>query len=164
MIDAKMADRGHEHRNVKLGTGGIREIEFLVQTIQVLAGRAAPGLLDRSTLGSLKAFAIKKLLPAKDHDALSAAYLFLRDVEHKLQMVHDLQTHSLPDEAQELERCAIRSGYEVTDRATSVNRFQADLRSHTKIVHDLFRSFFYDSQASPLLKATLKVMQTGRSV
>ena len=164
MIDAKMADRGHEHRNVKLGTGGIREIEFLVQTIQVLAGRAAPGLLDRNTLGSLKAFAIKKLLPVKDHDALSAAYLFLRDVEHKLQMVHDLQTHSLPDEAQELERCAIRSGYEVTDRATSVNRFQADLRSHTKIVHDLFRSFFYDSQASPLLKATLKVMQTGRSV
>ena len=163
LIDAKMADRGHEHRNVKLGTGGIREIEFLVQTIQVLAGRAAPGLLDRSTLGSLKAFAIKKLLPAKDHDALSAAYLFLRDVEHKLQMVHDLQTHSLPDEAQELERCAIRSGYEVTDRATSVNRFQADLRSHTKIVHDLFRSFFYDSQASPLLKATLKAMQTGRS-
>jgi glutamate-ammonia-ligase adenylyltransferase len=163
MIDAKMADRGHEHRNVKLGTGGIREIEFLVQTIQVLAGRTAPGLLDRSTLGSLKAFAIKKLLSAKDHDALSAAYLFLRDVEHKLQMVHDLQTHSLPDEAQELERCAIRSGYEVTDRATSVNRFQADMRSHTKIVHDLFRSFFYDSQASPLLKATLKAMQTRRS-
>ena len=120
--------------------------------------------LDRSTLGSLKAFSIKKLLPAKDHDALSAAYLFLRDVEHKLQMVHDFQTPSLPDAAQELERCAIRSGYEVTDRATSVNRFQADLRSHTKIVHDLFRSFFYDSQTSPLLKATLKVMQTGRSV
>lgn len=163
MIDAKMADRGHEHRNVKLGTGGIREIEFMVQTIQVLAGGAAPGLLDRSTLGSLKAFAIKKLLSAKEHDALSTAYLFLRDVEHKLQMVHDLQTHSLPDEAQELERCAIRSGYEVTDRATSVNRFQADLRSHTKIVHDLFRSFYYDSQASPLLKATLKAMQSGRS-
>jgi glutamate-ammonia-ligase adenylyltransferase len=162
MIDDKMADRGHEHRNVKLGTGGIREIEFLVQTIQVLAGKAAPALLDRSTLGSLRAFAAKKLLSTKEHDALSAAYLFLRDVEHKLQMVHDLQTHSLPDEAQELERCAVRSGYEVTDRATSVSRFQADLRSHTKIVHDLFRSFFYDPQASPLLKATLKAMRASR--
>jgi glutamate-ammonia-ligase adenylyltransferase len=162
MIDAKMADRGHERRNVKLGTGGIREIEFLVQTIQVLAGKAAPGLLDRNTLGSLQAFAAKRLLSPKERDALSAAYLFLRDIEHKLQMVHDLQTHSLPDEAQELERCAIRSGYEEIDRAASVNRFLADFRSHTKIVHDLFRSFFYDSQASPLLKATLKAMRTPR--
>src|SRR3990167_111416 len=51
MIDAKMADRGHERRNVKLGIGGIREIEFLVQTVQVIAGRRVTGLLDRSTLG-----------------------------------------------------------------------------------------------------------------
>ena len=121
MIDAKMADRGHEQRNVKLGTGGIREIEFLVQTIQVLAGKAVPALLDRSTLGSLKAFAAKKLLSAKERDALSAAYLFLRDVEHKLQMVHDLQTHSLPDQAEELAHCAIRMGYDTKDRARGVS-------------------------------------------
>ncbi len=162
MIDAKMADRGQEHRNVKLGTGGIREIEFLVQTIQVLAGRKVPALLHRSTLGSLKAFAQKKLLSTKDRDALSVAYLFLRDVEHKLQMVHDLQTHSLPDEAQELERCAIRSGYQGADRAVIASTFQADFRSHTKVVHDLFRSFFYEADASPLLKATLKTMAVRR--
>jgi glutamate-ammonia-ligase adenylyltransferase len=162
LIDAKMAHRGHERRNVKLGTGGIREIEFLVQTIQVLAGKAAPELLNRSTLGSLRAFAAKKLLTRKECDALSAAYVFLRDIEHKLQMVHDLQTHSLPDETQELERCAIRSGYEEADRAGSVDRFLTDLRSHTKVVHDLFRSFFYDSHASPLLKAALKAMRTPR--
>jgi glutamate-ammonia-ligase adenylyltransferase len=77
-------------------------------------------------------------------------------------MVHDLQTHSLPDETQELERCAIRSGYEEADRAGSVDRFLTDLRSHTKVVHDLFRSFFYDSHASPLLKAALKAMRTPR--
>ena len=59
LIDAKMADRGHEHRNVKLGTGGIREIEFLAQTIQVLAGKQHPALLHRSTLDSLKAFTRK---------------------------------------------------------------------------------------------------------
>ena len=162
MIDAKMADRGHEHRNVKLGTGGIREIEFLVQTIQVLVGKKAPGLLHRSTLGSLKAFAAKKLLSPKERDALSAAYLFLRDVEHKLQMVHELQTHSLPDEAQELERCAIRSGYQWADRATAVTRFQSDYRSHTKFVHEFFRSFFYDSKFSPLLKRVLQTVRAHR--
>ncbi|HEY6903562.1 MAG TPA: hypothetical protein VI216_04595, partial [Candidatus Acidoferrales bacterium] len=104
MIDAKMADRGHEFRNVKLGIGGIREIEFLVQTIQVLGGKTLPVLLDRSTLGSLKRFAARKLLSMNERDALTAAYLFLRDVEHKLQMVHDLQTHALPQEAEELAR------------------------------------------------------------
>ena len=159
MIDAKMAGRGHEHRNVKLGTGGIREIEFLLQTIQVLAGKESPALVNRSTLGSLKAFAAQKILSAKQEGALRDAYLFLRDVEHKLQMVHDLQTHSLPDEALELERCAIRSGYAISDRPSAVNRFQADLRAHTKFVNDLFRSFFYDSQASPLVKVALKAMR-----
>ena len=159
MIDAKMAGRGHEHRNVKLGTGGIREIEFLLQTIQVLAGKESPALVNRSTLGSLKAFAREKILSAKQEGALRDAYLFLRDVEHKLQMVHDLQTHSLPDETLELERCAIRSGYATPDRPSAVHRFQADLRVHTKFVNDLFRSFFYDSQASPLVKVALKAMR-----
>ena len=159
MIDAKIAGRGHEHRNVKLGTGGIREIEFLLQTIQVLAGKESPALVNRSTLGSLKAFAAQKILSAKQEGALRDAYLFLRDVEHKLQMVHDLQTHSLPDEALELERCAIRSGYAISDRPSAVNRFQADLRAHTKFVNDLFRSFFYDPLASPLVKVALKAMK-----
>ena len=163
MIDAKMAGRGHEHRNVKLGTGGIREIEFLLQTIQVLAGKESPALVNRSTLGSLKAFAAEKILSAKQEGALRDAYLFLRDVEHKLQMVHDLQTHSLPDEALELERCAIRSGYAITDRPTAVNRFQADLRAHTKFVNDLFRSFFYDPLASPLVKVALKATKCRAS-
>jgi glutamate-ammonia-ligase adenylyltransferase len=156
MIDAKMADRGHEHRNVKLGTGGIREIEFLVQAIQVLAGKKAPALLDRSTLGSLKALTARKLLSAKECDALSAAYLFLRDVEHKLQMVHDLQTHSLPDQAEELARCAIRMGYGAEDRARGVTQFLADHQTHTELVNRTFRAFFHRRKTSPLVKKVLR--------
>ena len=162
MIDAKMADRGHEQRNVKLGTGGIREIEFLVQTIQVLAGKAVPALLDRSTLGSLKAFAAKKLLSAKERDALSAAYLFLRDVEHKLQMVHDLQTHSLPDQAEELAHCAIRMGYNTEDRARGVSEFLADHQYHTEFVNRTFRVFFHERKTSPLLKKVLQSINARR--
>lgn len=156
MIDGKMADRGHERRNVKLGTGGIREIEFLVQTIQVLAGRKAPGLLDRSTLGSLKRFAAKNIISAADRDALTAAYLFLRDAEHKLQMVHELQTHSLPDEQEELERCAIRGGYEGGDRTAAVKKFLADHAMHTSVVHTAFRSFFYETKGSAWFKAAMR--------
>ena len=152
MIDAKMADRGHEFRNVKLGTGGIREIEFLVQTIQVLAGKKAPSVLHRGTLGSLKVFADKRLITPKERDSLSAAYLFLRDVEHKLQMVHELQTHALPDEALELGRCAIRMGYEREGRAGGVRQFLSDLQAHTQLVNRTFRGFFHERKASPLLK------------
>ncbi len=97
-IDAKMAERGHEQRNVKLGVGGIREIEFLVQTIQVLAGRRLPGILGRGTIGSLARLQKAGILSGKQQAALTRAYRFLRDVEHKLQMVHDLQTHALPDQ------------------------------------------------------------------
>jgi [glutamine synthetase] adenylyltransferase / [glutamine synthetase]-adenylyl-L-tyrosine phosphorylase len=162
MIDAKMADRGHERRNVKLGTGGIREIEFLVQTIQVLAGKKVPALLDRSTLGSLKRFAARKLISLNERDSLTAAYVFLRDVEHKLQMRHDLQTHALPDVDEELERCAIRAGYEGNDRAAIVKKFQADHATHTAFVHNLFRSLFYEPKTSALLKATLRSINARR--
>jgi len=162
MIDAKMADRGHEQRNVKLGTGGIREIEFLVQTIQVLAGKGMPALLDRSTLGSLNRFASRRLISVKERDALTAAYLFLRDVEHKLQMVHDLQTHALPDFGEELERCAIRAGYDGHDRSAAVKKFQADHSSHTAVVHDIFRSFFEHPGNSAVFRATGRAMKAGR--
>ena len=158
MIDAKMTDRGHAQRNVKLGTGGIREIEFLVQTVQVLAGRKVPALLDRTTLGSLNLLAQKKLLSIEDRNALTAAYLFLRDVEHKLQMVHDLQTHSLPAKQEELEQCAIRMGYGTEDRNKAAELFHADHQRHTEMVHRTFRSFFVEPTTSPVFKATLKAI------
>ncbi|WP_232068746.1 hypothetical protein [Nitrospira sp. KM1] len=162
MIDAKMAGRGHERRNVKLGVGGIREIEFLVQTIQTLAGRAVPALMDRSTLGGLKRFAAAKLISPQERDALIAAYIFLRDVEHKLQMVLDLQTHALPDELDELERCAIRMGYGESGRSTARRRFAADHDAHTAVVHEFFKSLFYEPGSSSLLKATLRAIKGGR--
>jgi len=159
MIDAKMTDRGHAQRNVKLGIGGIREIEFFVQTIQVLAGRKVPALLDRSTLGSLNRLAKKKLLSTEDRDALTAAYLFLRDVEHKLQMVDDLQTHALPERSEELERCAVRMGYGVEDRKKAAKLFQVDHQRHTEMVHRIFRSFFIEPMTSPVFKAMLRAIE-----
>ena len=161
-IDAKMADRGHEHRNVKLGVGGIREIEFLVQTIQVLAGRRVPGILDRGTLGSLGRLQRAGILSAKQQADLTHAYQFLRDVEHKLQMVHELQTHALPDEQDELERCAIRMGYNGASRPAALKQFQFDHAAHTTVVHDIFRSFFESPKTSTVLKATLRAMKARR--
>lgn len=157
-IDAKMAERGHEQRNVKLGVGGIREIEFLVQTIQVLAGRRLPRILGRGTLGSLVRLQKAGILSGEQQADLTSAYQFLRDVEHKLQMVHDLQTHALPDQQKELERCAIRMGYDRADRPIALKQFQADLAAHTTLVHDIFRSFFETPKSSAMLKKIFQLM------
>jgi len=161
-IDAKMADRGHERRNVKLGVGGIREIEFLVQTVQVLAGRRLPGLLDRSTLGSLVRLQRAGIFSTKQQAQLTGAYNFLRNLEHKLQMVHELQTHALPAQDEELERCAIRMGYNGGDRSAVLRQFQADYAKYTMVVHDTFRSFFENPKASSVFKAILRKANAPR--
>ncbi len=162
MIDGKMAGRGHERRNVKLGTGGIREIEFFAQTLQVLAGKQLPAVVDRSTIGALERFSRWKLISDHEKDDLTAAYVFLRDVEHKLQMVHDLQTHSLPAEEQELERCAIRMGYGTDDRTKAGERFLVDHQRYTTVVHQAFQSLFAEPKTSPALGAALKVIKARR--
>jgi glutamate-ammonia-ligase adenylyltransferase len=157
-IDAKMAERGQEQRNVKLGGGGIREIEFFVQTIQALAGRRLPGILDRGTIGSLARLHNAGILSAKQQSGLTRAYQFLRDVEHKLQMVHDMQTHALPDRQDKLERCAIRMGYIGASRSVALNQFQTDHAAHRAIVHDIFQSFFDTPKTSKLFKAVLRAV------
>jgi glutamate-ammonia-ligase adenylyltransferase len=152
MIDDRMASRGHERRNVKLGTGGIREVEFLVQAVQVLCGGKLQGIRDRSTLGALARLGDHGLLSGRETAALTEAYLFLRDVEHKLQLVHDLQTHALPDSAEELTRCAVRLGYSARNRHEALRRFRKDYARHTAVVHRLFHGFFDAPQRSRLLK------------
>ena len=154
-IDEKIAGRGHERRNVKLGIGGIREIEFLTQTLQVILGGELPGIVMRNTLAALDRLHRHRLLSEGDLRRLSEAYRFLRDVEHKLQMVHELQTHSLPHDEEQLAQCAIRMGYDATNRELSVARFRADHARHTDDVNRTFRSFFDDPERSVLLKAAL---------
>jgi glutamate-ammonia-ligase adenylyltransferase len=73
-------------------------------------------------------------------------------------MVHDLQTHSLPTETDELERCAIRMGYGAEDRTKAVESFQADHQRHTEMVHRTFQAFFVEPKTSPLFKATLRTI------
>ncbi len=158
-IDAKMAELRHEQRNVKLGDGGIREVEFVVQTIQVLAGRRLPGILDRGTIGSLARLHKAGILSAKQQSGLTRAYQFLRDVEHKLQMVHDMQTHALPDRQDKLERCAIRMGYTGASRSDALKQFQADHTAHRTVVHDIFRSFFDRPNTSEILRKTFQLIR-----
>ncbi|HEV1999952.1 MAG TPA: bifunctional [glutamine synthetase] adenylyltransferase/[glutamine synthetase]-adenylyl-L-tyrosine phosphorylase [Xanthobacteraceae bacterium] len=105
------AFRGHgevavEGHNIKLGRGGIREIEFFAQTQQLIAGGRAPRLRGRETLPMLAELAKEKWIDKRARDELTGAYVFLRRVEHRLQMVGDEQTHTLPQDPVALDRFA----------------------------------------------------------
>ena len=110
------AYRGHgeiavEGHNIKLGRGGIREIEFFAQTQQLIAGGRNPHLRDRDTLTTLDKLAEDRWIDQPARDDMKSAYSFLRTVEHRLQMVNDEQTQTLPAEREELERFALFMGY-----------------------------------------------------
>jgi glutamate-ammonia-ligase adenylyltransferase len=162
LIDERMASRGQQRRNVKLGTGGIREIEFLIQAVQILCGGHLPGIRDRNTLGALARFSRYGLLSRRECAGLTEAYGFLRDVEHKLQMVHDLQTHALPESRDELAGCAVRLGYGGMDRREALGRFKRDYERHTTLVHRLFDGFFGTPERSRLLAAVMAEKRRDR--
>ena len=98
-------------QNVKLGRGGIREIEFFVQTQQLIAGGRQPDLRVRPTLGALRALEARGWVKAQVRSDLEEAYTFLRRLEHRLQMLNDEQTHDMPGDQAGLELIARFSGY-----------------------------------------------------
>jgi len=96
--EVKRQERLHPDRsnNVKLGRGGIREIEFLAQVFQLIRGGRDPALRERSTRQTLRLIAERELMPAATVERLLDAYAFLRNLEHRLQYLDDAQTHTLP--------------------------------------------------------------------
>ncbi|HZF40348.1 MAG TPA: putative nucleotidyltransferase substrate binding domain-containing protein, partial [Blastocatellia bacterium] len=134
-------------RNVKLGAGGIREIELVAQALQVCHGARAPQIRERNTMKALEALRDQSLISAEECETLSQAYVFLRDVENKLQMVNDAQTHSLPIEGQELIACARRLGYSDNELGAA-EQFLSDYQRHTSQVNRIFEEIFSASEPS----------------
>src|SRR5204863_1915483 len=85
--------RGKEQTEVKRGRGGIRDVEFAIQLLQIVHGRRDPSLRSPNTIAALAALSAEGYVAASDAEALTDAYRFLRRLEHRLQMVRDLQTH-----------------------------------------------------------------------
>ncbi len=133
---SKLAVAGH---NLKLGRGGIREIEFFVQTQQLVTGGRHPELRTRRTLTALDRLAEGGWIEPKVRDDLAAAYRFLRRLEHRLQMVADEQTHTLPDDAGTLARFARFAGFEDTDALSKA------LLAHMRSVQGHYANLFEDA-------------------
>jgi glutamate-ammonia-ligase adenylyltransferase len=149
-IDRTLRGRDAEGsaRNVKLGRGGIREIEFIVQAVQLLYGGDDSWLRERNSLKALFRLTERGYLAPDLGRRLSHALVHLRTVEHRLQIVHEFQTHTLPDDARELGRLARRVGIEAPARVAA-RRFAAEHRAITRDVHAAFREFFGERPAAP---------------
>ncbi len=131
-----------EGHNVKVGRGGIREIEFFAQTQQLIAGGRHPELRVRPTLDALNILASSNWITYAARDELTAAYLFLRRVEHRLQMVADEQTHTLPDSAEAVAAFAHFLGY------ASRETFATDLLAHLNCVQGHYSKLFESDPAA----------------
>ena len=131
-----IAVAGH---NIKLGRGGIREVEFFAQTQQLIFGGREPDLRASETCPALHALAASGRIDQGAADELESCYRFLRDIEHRLQMVNDQQTQTLPDQGEELGAFARFAGYD--DLAS----FEAALLHHLRLVESHYEALFEDA-------------------
>jgi [glutamine synthetase] adenylyltransferase / [glutamine synthetase]-adenylyl-L-tyrosine phosphorylase len=153
------AYRGHgeiavEGHNVKLGRGGIREIEFFAQTQQLIAGGRHPPLRAHETVATLAALAAGGWIDDAARDALTAAYDFLRRVEHRLQMIADEQTHTLPADREALGAFARFLGFRGRDD------FAKALLAHLRAVETHYVKLF---ETAPALLARQQNLSFGES-
>jgi len=138
-IDRSLVRSEEAERNLKLGRGGIREIEFFIQALQVIHAGKNPRLREKNSLRALDMLHAEGLIDADVHQALRQAYIFLRNAEHRVQMVQEGQTHSLPKRPDELRALARRCGFAETAD------FLAELDRHRQAVARLFHGLFHSS-------------------
>ncbi len=131
---------GHD---MKLGQGGIREIEFFAQTQQIIVGGKDRSLRARDTVGALRALAARGLVPQPATDTLVSAYRAHRALEHRIQMLDDAQTHIIPEDPAKRRQLAVLCGYE------TLSAFEADVEARLALVHRITEGFFNDGEPAP---------------
>jgi [glutamine synthetase] adenylyltransferase / [glutamine synthetase]-adenylyl-L-tyrosine phosphorylase len=136
-------ERRERADDIKLGPGGIREIEFVAQALQLIRGGRDPALTARPTLQVLALLGERRLLPPEAVRELAAAYDFLRNLEHRLQYLDDAQTHLLPTDEEDRRRIALMMNF------PAWSEFAAALQGHRDAVTRHFRGVFEESAQEP---------------
>ena len=140
MIAREVQRRGTA-RNIKTGSGGIREVEFVAQAFQLIRGGRDPQLRSRQLLGTLDALEAQQLLPAHAVAELRSAYRFLRRTENAVQMLADEQSHTVPEDPHARARVALGAGY------ADAEAFEGELERTREQVHSQFQQVFAAPQA-----------------
>ncbi|MCB5187182.1 bifunctional [glutamate--ammonia ligase]-adenylyl-L-tyrosine phosphorylase/[glutamate--ammonia-ligase] adenylyltransferase [Methylobacillus caricis] len=148
-------NRRDMHDNIKLGRGGIREVEFIAQVFQLIRGGRDPSLQVRPTLSVLNLLQEKTLLPKNTVSELSAAYIFLRNLEHRLQYMEDTQTQDIPHADEGRARIALGMGF------SGWGEFVSALEQHRAKVQHHFDEVFTDPQEVNSGEAPQEMNVTG---
>jgi [glutamine synthetase] adenylyltransferase / [glutamine synthetase]-adenylyl-L-tyrosine phosphorylase len=147
--EGEMNRRGLAEREVKRGRGGIRDIEFAVQLLQLVHGRHDPSVRSPTTLDALAQLAAGGYIEQNDARQLDDAYRFLRTVEHRLQLQDEQQTHTLPSDIAARTRLARVLGYRDRGDETALDLFEADYRGYQNRVRSIYERLFF----APILDA-----------
>lgn len=151
-IERRTHSVGAQGRNVKTGTGGIRDIEFVIQFLQLLNGATLPEIRTGNTLEAIPLLEQAGCLTNQERTLLEENYQVLRKLEHRLQIMFDLQTHMLPQEPHERAKLAVRMGYISTPNCSALKAFEADYQQRTelnrKILDHLLHDAFDDNTAA----------------
>ncbi|MGZ4127842.1 MAG: bifunctional [glutamine synthetase] adenylyltransferase/[glutamine synthetase]-adenylyl-L-tyrosine phosphorylase, partial [Actinomycetota bacterium] len=138
-----IAARGLQRREVKRGPGGLRDIEFAVQLLQLVHGRRDDGLRSANTLEGLQALAHRAYVGDQDAIELTEAYRFLRMVEHRLQLAQERQTHTVPEEDRARRRLGRAMGFTDTAERTALEAFDVAWRDTMHVVRRIHEKLFY---------------------
>lgn len=147
--EERVSSAGLAEREVKLGKGGIRDVEFAVQLLQLVHGRADPGIRAASTLTALEQLSTAGYVSIRDGEVLANTYRKLRSVEHMLQLEDEAQIHSLPNSAEQLDRLARLLHYRGDAQASATEHFLTDFKENLATVRSVHERLFY----RPLLEA-----------
>ena len=144
-IEQRTRDEGAAGRDVKTGHGGIRDIEFVIQFLQLLNGGALPAVRTGNTLEAIARLEKEGCLSNLERTILEENYSFLRKVEHRLQILFDLQTHLLPEQQDELRKLALRMGYADTPQRTALEAFTADYQNTADLNRRILDHLLHDA-------------------
>jgi glutamate-ammonia-ligase adenylyltransferase len=144
-IEQRTIREGADARDVKTGHGGIRDIEFVIQFLQLLNGCDLPELRTGNTLEAIARLEQVGCLTHQERTLLEENYSFLRKIEHRLQIMFDLQTHLMPEAPAELRKLAIRMGYAGDGEGTALAAFDADYRQKTDLNRKILDHLLHDA-------------------
>ncbi|MFQ5901413.1 MAG: bifunctional [glutamate--ammonia ligase]-adenylyl-L-tyrosine phosphorylase/[glutamate--ammonia-ligase] adenylyltransferase, partial [Thermodesulfobacteriota bacterium] len=150
-IDISLLKDKKGFMDVKLGRGGIREVEFFIQTMQLINGGRDSCIRDKNTLVTIARLKERGYISDEEETSLKRAYIFMRNVEHRLQILHGRQTHSLPDHVRTIEILAKGLGF----TENPYENFMERLKIETEDVHRVYNRLFYEP-AKQLEEDTLK--------
>lgn len=144
-IERRAHKDGVDTRDVKTGHGGIRDIEFVIQFLQLLNGADLPEIQTSNTLEAIRQLENVGCLTNQERALLEANYAFLRKIEHRLQIMFDLQTHLLPEDDAEMRKIALRMGYPDTPDDSPLKAFMDDYHNKTEVNRRILDHLLHDA-------------------